>query len=299
MEFGDFDIFAAKDEVATQTRVLSLDPDRVYPDPHNVRRAIDEIEIAALAASIGDRGQLQPITVAAADQEGRHMIHFGERRWRACQSLGLAVRAIISDQADIDQIRIDQFVENDQRPPLSSSDMIAFVAAQVKGGRSITELARATGRDRARLARYHALASAPDFITARIDEMPLRGAIALLGAAAKDEAATRAFVASASTYNLTVVDCEKFSRRLETDDSKVGSINKTVDEEPPQKSEHALRSGPLSSAKSSDRSKASSDAQTFTHEEQYIEVNGRRARIMMAVLKFDGDDDVQTVHFTT
>ena len=44
MDFGNFDIFAAKDEVAHQERVLTLDPQRVYGYPHNVRRPIRQEE---------------------------------------------------------------------------------------------------------------------------------------------------------------------------------------------------------------------------------------------------------------
>lgn len=72
MDFGDFDIFAAKDEVAQQGRVLTLDPRRVYPDPDNVRRAIDQSEIDALAETISARGQLQPIIVDPADEDDRY-----------------------------------------------------------------------------------------------------------------------------------------------------------------------------------------------------------------------------------
>ena len=106
MDFGNFDIFAAKDEVAHQERVLTLDPQRVYGDPHNVRRAIRQEEIDALADTISARGQLQPIIVAPPDDEGRYMIQFGERRWRACLQLGRDVRAIIREVEDSAQVRL-------------------------------------------------------------------------------------------------------------------------------------------------------------------------------------------------
>ena len=51
MEFGNFDIFAAKDEVANQERVLLLEPQHVYADPHNVRRAIRQEESSCSPSS--------------------------------------------------------------------------------------------------------------------------------------------------------------------------------------------------------------------------------------------------------
>src|SRR3546814_3954975 len=91
---------------------------------------------------------------------------FGERRWRACQKLGVQVRAIVSKADDVEQVRIDQFIENDQREDLSTADMIRFVTGQVASGRSLAELARATGRNRTLLTRYQGLAKAPDYIAA-------------------------------------------------------------------------------------------------------------------------------------
>src|SRR3546814_7014345 len=114
-DFSGFDVFSEKAAVADADRVQLLDPELLYPDPENVRRAIDEATIDEMAETIKERGQLQPITVAPKDEDGRYRIMFGERRWRACRKLGMQVRAIVSKADDIEQVRIDQFIENDQR----------------------------------------------------------------------------------------------------------------------------------------------------------------------------------------
>src|SRR3546814_19865386 len=118
---------------------------------------------------------------------------FGERRWRACQKLGVQVRAIVSKADDVEQVRIDQFIENDQREDLSTADMIRFVTGQVASGRSLAELARATGRNRTLLTRYQGLAKAPDYIAALFADISMRSAVALAQAAKTDDAATRPF----------------------------------------------------------------------------------------------------------
>jgi ParB family chromosome partitioning protein len=302
VEFGNFDVFAAKDEVAGQARVLSLNTSQVYPDPDNVRRAIDQSEIEALAATIKERGQLQPITVAPANVEGRHMVHFGERRWRACQHLGIPVRAIVSEQTDPAQVRIDQFIENDQREQLSALDMIAFVAAQVKAGRSVSELARVTGRDRATLARYQSLASAPDFITARLDDISLRGAAALLSAVQRDEAATRAFLENAPVGSLTVRACEQFARDVGGKGQEQADTGKDAngDQRPVSVAGEGQGSKVQSLPSANDsveprapvaRRGGQGDAARF------IDVEGKRARIIEAVLQFEGEDAPRTVRF--
>lgn len=297
MEFGNFDVFAAKDEVAGQARVLTLDPSQVYPDPDNVRRAIDQSEIEALAATIKERGQLQPITVAPADADGRHMVHFGERRWRACRHLGIPVRAIVSEQIDPAQVRIDQFIENDQREQLSARDMIAFVAAQVKAGRKVSELARITGRDRATLARYQSLASAPEFIATRLDDIPTRGAAALLSAAQRDEAATQAFIANAEIGSLTVRACEQFARTVEGGAKEPAPERPTTT--PAVEGEGGEAKLPLSANDSVEARATVEKRREVVEAARYIDVEGKRARIIEAVLQFEGEDAPRTVRFDT
>jgi len=212
MDFDNFDVFSDKAEVADADRVFLLDADQLYPDPENVRRDINPATIDEMAETIKARGQLQPVTVAPKNAEGRYRIQFGERRWRACKQLGIKVRAIVAKSDDAAQVRIDQFIENDQRENLSTADIVAFVAKEVAGGRSIAELARQTGRNRTLLTRYHGLASAPDYISALLADISMRSAVALTQAAKVDDGATRTFVANTAAEDMTVLACERLAR---------------------------------------------------------------------------------------
>ncbi|MFC0206480.1 ParB/RepB/Spo0J family partition protein [Novosphingobium soli] len=213
-DFTGFDVFSEKAAVADADRVQLLDTELLYPDPENVRSHIDDATIDEMAETIKERGQLQPITVARKDADGRYRIMFGERRWRACQKLGVQVRAIVSKTDDVEQVRIDQFIENDQREDLSTADMIRFVTGQVAKGRSLAELARATGRNRTLLTRYQGLAKAPDYIAGLFADISMRSAVALTQAAKTDDAATRAFVANTAPEDMTVLACERFAREV-------------------------------------------------------------------------------------
>lgn len=292
MDFGNFDIFAAKDDVGNQERVLSLDPHQVYPDPGNVRRAIEQTEIDGLAETISARGQLQPIIVAPADDDGRYRIQFGERRWRACLQLGRPVQAIVREVSDPDQLRVDQFIENDQREDLSVRDMIAFVADQVAGGRSIADLARGTGRDRARLSRLHSLASAPDFIVARLDDLPVRGAVALMNAAAHDEAGVRLLLDRAPVGSLTIAACEAFARH-ETAARTLPETHERVSPAPAPAAPASLPTDP----KQSHCAPAVSSGREQTEAVRYIDIDGKRARLIEALVQFEGEDQARTVQF--
>jgi ParB family transcriptional regulator, chromosome partitioning protein len=330
-DFSGFDVFSEKAAVADADRVQLLDPELLYPDPENVRSEIDPAKIDEIAESIKERGLLQPITVAPKDADGRYRIMFGERRWRACQKLGVQVRAIVSKTDDIEQVRIDQFIENDQREDLSTSDMIRFVTGQVAKGRSLAELARATGRNRTLLTRYQGLAKAPDYIAALFADISMRSAVALVQAAKTDDAATRAFVANTAAEDMTVLACERFARDVGAKKSAPKPAPRTEAEAPApatqsepeapgedvpssptdtirdEEADRALDATPVpdgpalgSGAENEPPSpspRASSKPRTGKQrvERPSIEIEGKRAMVVEALLHFDGEAEPRIV----
>ncbi|RSU52223.1 ParB/RepB/Spo0J family partition protein [Sphingobium yanoikuyae] len=324
MDFDNFDVFGEKAAVADADRVLLIEPEQIYPDPDNVRREIDPITIDEMAETISERGQLQPITVAPKDEEGRYRILFGERRWRACQKLGIKVRAIVSKSDDLSQVRIDQFIENDQREDLSTADMIAFVTGQVAQGRNLSELARLTGRNRTLLTRYQGLAKAPDYISALFSDISMRSAVALAQAAKKDDAATRSFVSSTSAEDMTVLACERFARdvgakktatpaspsaepaadveQLDTsesaqlvEDATESEVPLSTEEIRDAEVERAIESAPSLTVEASSPSPApartgKSKPAKQKVERPTIEIGGQRAIVVEALLHFDGEE---------
>lgn len=326
MDFDNFDVFSDKAGVADADRVQLLDAELLYPDPENVRSEIDQAKIDEMAMTIKERGQLQPITVAPKDVDGRYRIVMGERRWRACQKLGVQVRAIVNKTDDIEQVRIDQFIENDQREDLSTADMIRFVTGQVAKGRTLAELARATGRNRTLLTRYQGLAKAPDYITALFGDISMRSAVALTQASKTDDAATRAYVSDTAAEDMTVLACEKFAREVGAkktstpaptpaiDDGKrdapdavpeaAGEANeasppttgeirddeadRALDETPVATSE--LTVAPIATESPAPRLASRSKPTKSKVERPTIEIEGKRAMVVEALLHFDGEE---------
>ncbi|MBB4642667.1 ParB/RepB/Spo0J family partition protein [Rhizorhapis suberifaciens] len=329
-DFSNFDVFSEKAAVADADRVQLLDPELLYPDPENVRSEIDPTKIDEMAETIKERGQLQPITVAPKDADGRYRIMFGERRWRACQKLDVQVRAIVNKTDDIEQVRIDQFIENDQREDLSTGDMIRFVTGQVAKGRTLAELARATGRNRTLLTRYQGLAKAPDYVTALFSDISMRSAVALTQAAKTDDAATRAFVANTAAEDMTVLACERFAREvgakksapkpdpapappIETPGSSASepesiaearAEESTTDEIRDDEADRALDETPVPVALTVEsgpsetpapRSQTKSKPGKQRVERPTIEIEGKRAMVVEALLHFDGEAEPRIV----
>lgn len=87
--------------------------------PAQPRRHFDEESLAELAASIRDRGLIQPLVVRPA-AEGRFEIVAGERRWRAAQRAHLhEVPVIVREFNDAETFEI-ALLENIQRRDLNA-----------------------------------------------------------------------------------------------------------------------------------------------------------------------------------
>src|SRR6202171_3245050 len=90
------------------------------PNPRNPRRRFNEEELAELAASIGEKGILQPILVREVSGKAGHFeLVAGERRWRAAQKAGLRdVPVLLMDIGDREALEI-AIVENVQGADLN------------------------------------------------------------------------------------------------------------------------------------------------------------------------------------
>lgn len=93
--------------------------EQIIPNKDQPRTQFNNEGIEELAASIKEKGILQPIVVKKAGGEGRYMIICGERRFRAAQVCGLMqVPVIIKDIADENLLEW-ALIENIQREDLN------------------------------------------------------------------------------------------------------------------------------------------------------------------------------------
>lgn len=87
----------------------------------------DDDGFEALKSSIKDGGQQVPILVRRSGTEGRFEIIYGRRRLRACQELGLKVRANVQDLDDATAL-LAKGLENAARRNLSFYEKARFAA---------------------------------------------------------------------------------------------------------------------------------------------------------------------------
>jgi ParB family chromosome partitioning protein len=119
----------------------------IDPDPQQPRRVFHSESVDALASSIKKYGVLQPLIVR---KEGaRYVLLAGERRYRACLSLGLReVPALMREDAGLSAFEI-ALVENLQREDLNAVDEAeAYQRLINEGSRSQTEIGAIVGKSR-------------------------------------------------------------------------------------------------------------------------------------------------------
>jgi ParB family chromosome partitioning protein len=138
---------------------LLVPVDRLDEDPDNPRTAFPPEAIEELAQDIVQRGVLQPIVVSDRDAQGRYLIRFGSRRWRAAQKAGLTEVPVIFAVQHRDAY--DQVAENLKRQNLSPLEMAQFIRRRVEAGESNAEVGRQLGMDLSTVAHHLALLSLP------------------------------------------------------------------------------------------------------------------------------------------
>jgi len=92
----------------------------IEPNPGQPRRHFDSAALDELAASIGERGLIQPIVVRPSPTSSAYQIVAGERRWRAAQRAQLhEIPVIVRQLSDADTLEL-AIVENIQRQDLNA-----------------------------------------------------------------------------------------------------------------------------------------------------------------------------------
>ncbi len=145
---------AASPEARRAAGVLEIPIEFVQPNPAQPRTSFDLEDLEELAASIRERGVLQPILVRpVAGQANAYQIVAGERRWRAAQLAGLhGIPALVRDLADQDVMEV-ALIENIQRADLNAlEEARGYDALARRFERSADTIARLVGKSRSHVA---------------------------------------------------------------------------------------------------------------------------------------------------
>ncbi|HEX5379273.1 MAG TPA: ParB/RepB/Spo0J family partition protein [Phenylobacterium sp.] len=135
----------------------------IHRNEKQPRWVFSEEEIDELAASIREKGVLQPILVRPApDLEGHFEIVAGERRWRASQKAALHSLPALVRELDDAQVLEIAVIENVQRAALNPIEEAAAYQQLIQlHGRTQNDVADAVGKSRAHVANAVRLLNLP------------------------------------------------------------------------------------------------------------------------------------------
>ncbi|MEW6066700.1 MAG: ParB/RepB/Spo0J family partition protein [Nitrospirota bacterium] len=144
--------------------VIYLDIDRIFPGEQQPRKTFRDEPLRELAASIKEKGVLQPVIVSRVG-DGTFRLVAGERRWRAASLAGIKkIPALVKNVASKDSLEI-ALIENIQREDLNPIETAEAFNKLVSDFRlTQEELSEKVGKDRATIANYLRLLKLPEDI---------------------------------------------------------------------------------------------------------------------------------------
>ncbi|TEB17836.1 putative chromosome-partitioning protein ParB [Pelotomaculum sp. FP] len=113
-------LFPSADQAAAGAteQLKEIDIDKIRTASRQPRQLFDPEKLAELAESIRELGVIQPVVVRPEAGGGYELIA-GERRWRACKSLGYkTIPAVVKDYRDLEATAVS-LIENIQREDLN------------------------------------------------------------------------------------------------------------------------------------------------------------------------------------
>ncbi|MEJ2410909.1 MAG: ParB/RepB/Spo0J family partition protein [Novosphingobium sp.] len=182
----------------------------ITPHPDQPRRIFDEAALEELAASIAQRGVIQPIIVRPMDN-GRYQLVAGERRWRAAQKAQLhEIPALVRDLTEREVMAL-ALIENLQREDLNPiEEARAYNRLAEFEGMTQAEIAQMVDKSRSHVANFQRLLALPEGVISLVEkgDLSMGHARALIGCDDAEEIA-----GAAVAKQMSVREVEKHVRK--------------------------------------------------------------------------------------
>ena len=182
----------------------------ITPHPDQPRRIFTEEALEELAASIAQRGVIQPIIVRPVEN-GRYQLVAGERRWRAVQKAQLhEIPALVRELSEREVMAL-ALIENLQREDLNPiEEARAYNRLAELENMTQAEIARMVDKSRSHVANFQRLLALPEDVIAMVErgELSMGHARALIGCDGAEEIAE-----SAIAKQMSVREVEKLVRK--------------------------------------------------------------------------------------
>ena len=154
---------------------LSVPVEQLIPNPDQPRRQFEPEALAELAASIRNRGVLQPLIVRPHPTEpDLYQIVAGERRWRAAQIAQLHELPVLVRELNDTEVLEVALIENIQRANLNAIEEAAsFRQLMDRFGHTQEKLADALDKSRSHISNVLRLLNLPEPVQAMLRDSTL------------------------------------------------------------------------------------------------------------------------------
>ena len=216
----------AKTKEESGSEVSEVSISEVVKSPLQPRGDIPEDHLLELVESIRAHGVIQPLITRLVG--GKYELIAGERRWRACQQLGLETVPVIAWEATDREVLEMALVENLQRQDLNAiEEANGYVKLAKEFDMKQDEIAKRVGKSRATVANSMRLLDLQKDIQKFVADglLSVGHAKAILGIKVKRE--QRAVADQVMRQGLTVRATEKLVQKLQSGDPGTGEkVNK-------------------------------------------------------------------------
>lgn len=149
---------------------LKVPIEKLRANPNQPRRTFSQDQLDELAASVKEKGIIQPLIVRSV-AGGEYEIVAGERRWRAAQMAQLHDIPVIIREFDDTEVLEVAIIENIQRADLNAVEEAAgYKQLMDKFGHTQEKLSEALGKSRSHIANLMRLLSLPMDVQALVVE---------------------------------------------------------------------------------------------------------------------------------
>ncbi len=208
---------------------VNLPIEKIFANPDQPRQDFHKEDLDDLAASIAEKGIIQPIIVRTdPKQAGMYQIVAGERRWRAAQLAQLhEVPVILREMDDTEMLEV-AIIENVQRSDLNAvEEALGFKQLMESFGHTQERLAKVIGKSRSHIANILRLLHLPDDVLNLLRAGELSSGHARALVTAENPSMLAAIVVA---KGLSVRQTERLAKQGEAKLRKGGASRKIADE---------------------------------------------------------------------
>lgn len=186
----------------------------IQPNPYQPRKVFNPEELESLAASIKEKGILQPLVVRKV-AENHYELIAGERRLRAAQLAALEkVPVLVKDIAISDRLEL-ALIENIQRENLSPLEEAEAYAQLVEEfGLTQEMVAKRVGKNRSTVANSLRILQLPDYAKVSLSNGALSSGHARVLLSLSDEVQVKALHDTIIAESLSVRETEGLAKKM-------------------------------------------------------------------------------------